>query len=142
MRIEITRPIGSGKTTLAKGLAEQAGWEMATEVPEQIPFWAMPYSGVPKYQFEKDLSFLLFHAVSVRERNPKNGGTLICDFAFVQDLAYAQLVQEEAELTVYKAIHRFIIARCGPPDLAINLRCSTPTLLERIAARGRDPECG
>ncbi len=142
MRIEITGPIGSGKTTLAAALTYQQGWQIASEVPEQIPFWAEAYSGARKFQFEKDVSFLLFHGANVRERQPNNGGTLVCDFSFIQDLAYAQMGQSEAELTAYKAVHRHITAQSGPPNLVINLRCSTPTLLARIAARGRDPERG
>lgn len=111
-----------------------------SEVPERIPFWAEVYRGTRKYQFEKDISFLLFHSVSVQEWQPDDEKKLICDFSFVQDLAYAMMAQDEAELDIYKTVHRHVVSQCGDPDLIINLRCPTSTLLSRIAARGRDPE--
>ncbi len=142
MRIEITGPIGSGKTTLARLFAREFGWPIATEVPEEVPFWAQTYGGGGGLELEKDLAFLLAHAGLVRGANAQGPSPLVCDFSFFQDLIYAQLGQAAADYAAYEAINRRIQARCGAPDLIINLRCPTPILLRRIAARGRDPEQG
>jgi deoxyadenosine/deoxycytidine kinase len=142
VRIEITGPIGSGKTTLGVVLADRFGWAMATEVPEKVPFWAETYGGERRYQLEKDLGFLLFHAVTVRELQPADGRPLVCDFSFVQDLVYAKLGQTSDELNAFEAVHRHAVRQCGPPSVIIHLRCSPPTLLSRIEKRGRPPEQG
>lgn len=141
MRIEITGPIGVGKTTLAHLLARRSGWRVATETPERNPFWARAYGGDRNYQFEKDVSFLLVHGVDVREGQAQ-ADVLVCDFSFTQDLVYAGLGQTADELQVYRGIHRHVFEQCGPPDLIINLRAETPTLLDRIASRGREAERG
>ncbi len=140
MRIEITGPIGSGKTTLAWLLAREFGWRVATEVPEEVPFWAQAYGGRGGFELEKDLAFLLAHSGMVREAEAEGTSPLICDFSFLQDLAYAQLGQGQADYAAYEVINRRIQARCGAPSLIINLRCPTPVLLRRIASRGRNPE--
>lgn len=142
LRIEITGPIASGKTTLAQALATQLGWVLATEVPELVPFWAETYSVDRRYQFEKDLEFLLFHAVAVRQLQSQNGQPLICDFSFLQDLAYAKLSQTPEELSTYRSVHEHFRRKCGAPSLIINLSCSTHILLARIVERGRIPEQG
>ncbi len=142
MRIEITGPIASGKTTLARALASRPGWTLASEIPEAVPFWAETYSGEIGFQFEKDVGFLLSHSVHIRQTQPRDGRPLVCDFSFLQDMAYAELGQTQDELTAYRAMHQHQVKSCGEPALIINLKCSTPVLLARIRERGRGPELG
>ena len=139
LRIEITGPIGSGKTTLAAALSSQPGWELASETPESIPFWADAYGGTQNYLLEKDLSFLIFHSVQVRELQ-SSAEIVVCDFSFHQDLAYARLSETAAELAAYTPVHGYFGDICGRAELIVNLRCSTDTLLDRIRQRGRPEE--
>ena len=104
-----------------------------------MPFWANAYSKAQLFTFEKDLSFLIFHGVQVRERQ-SSAELLICDFSFFQDLAYARLSQTAAELAAYTPVHAHTVTVCGEAELIINLRCSTNTLLSRIRQRGRPEE--
>jgi len=139
LRIEITGAIGSGKTTLANALAARFQWAIATEIPEQVPFWTDVYSeGV--YQFEKDLHFLLVHGVIIRERQAQARQPLVCDFSFVQDMVYARLGQGADELAAYYSVFQHTVRQCAPADLIIHLSCPTDVLLQRIALRGRPPE--
>ncbi len=140
MRIEIAGPIASGKTTLARALATLPGWALVTEVPEAIPYWAETYSGEPALALEKDVEFLIFHSICIRQTKPPNGGQLVCDFSFLQDLAYAELGQTPRQLRAYRSMHQYQLEACGEPSLLISLRCSTPQLLARIRERGRGPE--
>ena len=142
LRIEITGPIASGKSTLARVLASLPGWTLAREVPEAVPFWAETYNGERSYQLEKDMGFLLFHALHIREAQSRSGERLICDFSFLQDLAYAELGQDPGELIAYQMVHDHLSKIHGKPALIINLHCPTPVLLARIRQRGRQPEQG
>jgi deoxyadenosine/deoxycytidine kinase len=142
LRIEITGPIASGKTTLARALATLPGWALASEVPEAVPYWAETYSGEPAFALEKDVGFLIFHSVHIRQTGPRKGRRLVCDFSFLQDLAYAELGQTPRQLRAYRPMHKYQVETCGEPSLLISLRCSTPQLLARIRRRGRGPELG
>lgn len=142
LRIEITGPIASGKTTLARALATRPGWALASEVPEAVPYWAETYSGAPAFTLEKDVGFLLFHSVHIRQTQPRENRPLVCDFSFLQDMAYAELGQTPRQLKAYRPMHQYQVETCGEPSLLISLRCSTQELLARIRQRGRGPELG
>lgn len=137
MRIEICGGIGSGKTTLAKLLGVN-GYELIQENFRSNPFWEAFYQDPNSYQFETEVTFLLqhYHAVKTSAKNRN----LVCEFSFIQDLAYAKLGLKTRRLKIFEEIFDEVISELLKPDLLICLDCEPTILLERIHARNRKEE--
>jgi deoxyadenosine/deoxycytidine kinase len=138
-RIEIFGGIATGKTTLAQRLAEAGGIPLIRESYREVPFWEKFYANPAIYEFEKNVSFLLFHADAIRVAESSINGS-VCDFAFLQDVAYASLSRQRGDVPILEAIHAHLTRRMSSPSLLIRLKCTVDTQIERIRRRGRVPE--
>ena len=138
MRIEICGGIGAGKSTLAN-LINHNEITAVLENFKANPFWEPFYSNPSKYIFETEVTFLLqhYHAIKVASEQIDN---FICDFSFYQDLAYAKMGLENAQLKIFNEIFTEGLNDVGQPDLLICLQCDSTTLKNRIDSRGRKEE--
>lgn len=136
MRIEICGAIGSGKTTLAKLLGQNA-FEPIFEDFKQDPFWLPFYENPGAHAFETEITFLLQHYHQVKRCN---GANLVCDFSFTQDLAFAKIGLKGERLHLFRRVMNECMDELGPADLIIFLRCPPERLLTRIEHRGRPEE--
>lgn len=136
MRIEICGGIGAGKTTFAtSGLIPSL--QPLLENFKINPFWEAFYANPGQYAFETELTFLLqhYHQIKAAGDSP-----VICDFSFIQDLAFARMGLNGNRLKIFEGVAAECLAEIGEPSLTIHLDCSTSTLVNRIAARGRPEE--
>jgi deoxyadenosine/deoxycytidine kinase len=140
-RIEICGGIATGKTWLARSLCHHAPYQLVEEKFREIPFWEKFYTATPEsrasYELQKNISFLMFHAESIRDAKTSDSRNMVCDFAMFQDLAYAAL---SPDLYILESIHDRLIEQVGLPNVIIKLRCAPEIQLERIRRRGRLPE--
>jgi deoxyadenosine/deoxycytidine kinase len=140
-RIEICGGIATGKSWLARSLAHYGPYQLVEERFREIPFWEKFYTAAPearaKYEFQKNVSFILFHAESIREAKQSDSRDMVCDFAMFQDLAYAAL---SPDLPILESIYGRLEQLIGTPSVIIRLRCTPEIQLERIRRRGRGPE--
>ena len=60
--IAVEGPIGVGKTTLARRLAEQLDADLVLERPDENPFLPRFYADMPGYAFQTQLFFLFQRA--------------------------------------------------------------------------------
>jgi deoxyadenosine/deoxycytidine kinase len=140
-RIEICGGIASGKTSLARSLTHDGTGRLVEERFRDVPFWEKFCDAPEVYAFDKNVSFLLFHADSIRDiMLADDQRPIICDFAMFQDLAYASLGMASADLQIIRPIYDKLIERIGFPSLIVRLKCSVETQLERIRRRGRPQE--
>jgi deoxyguanosine kinase len=140
-RIEICGGIATGKTSLARCLAHSASYQLIEEKFREVPFWEKFYAAPDNYAFEKNVSFLLFHADFIREAMLLNDSRpIVCDFAMFQDLAYASLDSAKADLHIIKPIYSKLMERIKFPNLIVKLKCSPETQLERVRRRGHPAE--
>ncbi|HEX8191679.1 MAG TPA: deoxynucleoside kinase [Allosphingosinicella sp.] len=140
-RLEFCGGIGSGKSTVARLLAAHYALPFVEEHYQEVPFWKEFYQDPESFNFEKNISFLLFHSNAVRAVTSSNRRRLpVCDFALFQDLAYAAMSGKSADYLATVAVHARLAERLGPPALIIRVTCPIETQLERIAMRGREPE--
>lgn len=137
--IVIEGPIGVGKTSLSRLLAEELDAQLVLEVVEENPFLAPFYHDRENYAFKVQVFFLLSR---YRQLLDLNQGALfvehvVSDYLFDKDVIFASLNLSGAEWELYQELYRQLSPKLSPPDLVVYLRAEPDLLLQRIATRGR-----
>jgi deoxyadenosine/deoxycytidine kinase len=136
--IAVEGPIGAGKTTLARRLAEQLEAELVLEQPGENPFLARFYEDMPRYALSTQLFFLMQRAGQLRELSQPSlfrGGS-VADFLFDKDPLFAHLTLVGDELALYQKVFDSLKPQAPRPDLVIYLQAKVETLVERVRRRG------
>jgi deoxyadenosine/deoxycytidine kinase len=137
-RIEISGGVASGKTTLCSLLGE-AGFHACYENFKQNPFWSLFYQSPEDHAFETEITFLLQHYSGIKSAL-KDAGSLVCDFAMLQDRAYADINLAAGALDAFLAVYGQILSELPPPSLIVHLVCGADEELARIRRRARKEE--
>lgn len=142
MRIEIYGTIASGKTTLGRQIVREIGREdvlFVGEKQEENPFLEKYYNDHQEYYFEKNMTFMMLQFSDVKAN--QKGNFLICDFSFLQDLAYIDILDatEEAR-NIFDNTYKYIQNTVGNPDVIIHIKCPIELALDRIKSRNRKSE--
>lgn len=142
--IAIEGPIGAGKTTLAKRLAERLGAELMLERPAENPFLGRFYDDMAGYAFQTQLFFLFQRQKQVQALAQPSmfAQTVVSDFMFEKDALFAKLTLSDDEYRLYSQMHSAVAAQLGSPDLVVSLQASPATLLARVQRRGVAMEQG
>lgn len=138
--IVVEGPIGAGKTSLARRLAQRLDAASMLESPEANPFLARFYQHPQRWALATQLSFL-FHRVHQIGRIADHEQRLISDFLLDKDPLFADLNLAADEMALYQRIYdqsRPAIIR--QPDLVIYLQAKPETLISRVQHRGMDAE--
>jgi deoxyadenosine/deoxycytidine kinase len=140
--IVIEGPLGVGKTSLAKMLAEKFDGQMILEDVEGNPFLSNFYQDPRKFAFQTQIFFLLRRYQHAAEINQLGlfKRAVISDYLFDKDSIFARTNLNEDELWLYENLFRILKKRITTPDLVIFLQAKTEVLLERIRTRGRKYE--
>lgn len=136
-RIEICGNIASGKTTFVDKFHKIEYLKIFEEFKKN-PFYEDFYQDPQTYSFETEITFLLQHYHSIKRQ--LNKSFLICDYAILQDLAYADVNLTGNRHHIFLEIVREIQQELGSPQVIIHLTCPEEILLERIKARSREAE--
>jgi len=135
--IVIEGPIGVGKSSLARRLAEHLKGELLLELPEENPFLGRFYDDMPGYAFQTQL-FFLFQRARQMQAVAQPGmfeHAVVSDFLFAKDALFARLTLSDDEHRLYTQMYAQIAPQVGEPDLVIWLQASPATLLHRIRKR-------
>lgn len=135
--IVVEGPIGVGKTTLARRLAESFGSELMLEAPEANPFLPRFYRNPRRYALSTQLYFLLERARRVEELKQADlfSPTCVADFLLEKDRLFAQITLDADELRLYEALSCQLVDNPPQPDLVVYLQAPVKVLKERIARR-------
>lgn len=135
-------PIGVGKTSLARKLAEQFGSGLLLEKAEDNPFLANFYQNPRQYALSTQLHFLLQRAQQVQDFRQADmfQGSHVADFMVDKDKLFAELTLDKDEMALYQQIFRHLTFEAPKPELVIYLQAPLGTLRERISRRGIDYE--
>ena len=135
--IVVEGPIGVGKTSLAKRLAERLQSGILLERPEQNPFLARFYEDMSRYALATQLFFLFQRVEQLRELAQLDlfNRVTVGDFLLEKDSLFARLTLSAEELHLYQKIFDTLAPQAPRPDLVIYLQAEPDTLYERIRRR-------
>jgi len=135
--IVIEGPIGCGKTTLARKLAERFPVTLLLENAGANPFLPKFYQDAERYALPTQLFFLFQRAEQVRELTQRDlfGGATVADFFLEKDPLFARLNLNDEEFALYRQIYQHLQLQTTVPDLVIYLQTPSETLLDRVEQR-------
>lgn len=136
--IVIEGPIGSGKTTLAKRLAERLSAHLILENAEANPFLERFYQDPERHALPTQLFFLFQRVEQLRSLSQPDlfGGVSVADFFLEKDPLFARLTLSDEEFKLYRNMYQHLQLQITPPDLLIYLQTPVDALLNRIETRG------
>lgn len=136
--IVVEGPIGVGKTTLARRLADSFGAELLLEEPQDNPFLSRFYENPRAHALSTQLQFLLQRARQVHGLRQADmfSRVHVADYLMDKDRLFAELTLEPDELTLYLQVYEHVAGESLEPDLVIYLQAPVDVLQERIASRG------
>lgn len=132
-------PIGVGKTSLVRRLAERLGYSSLLEVPEENPFLDRFYREGRSAAFPTQLFFLFQRA---RQLESLRQGDLfrrrvVSDFMLEKDRLFAEVTLDRDELSLYDQVYRRLAMDAPAPDLVVYLQAPVETLITRVRRRDR-----
>lgn len=140
--IAVEGPIGAGKTTLARRLADTLGHALLLEKIRDNPFLDRFYTERRTMALPTQLFFLLQRARqldTLRQPDLFHSGW-IADFLFHKDRLFAHLNLDDDEYALYQQIHERLGVEVPVPDLVIYLQARPAILLQRVLRRAADFE--
>lgn len=140
--IVIEGPIGCGKTTLARKLADRFPLHLLLENAASNPFLPRFYQDVKRYALPTQLFFLFQRSGQVRELSQRDlfDNATVADFFLEKDPLFARLTLDDQEFSLYRQIYQHLQLQVPQPDLVIYLQTPVGKLLERIEQRSIDYE--
>jgi len=142
--IAIEGPIGVGKTSLAKKLAEHFSAEAMMETVDENPFLPGFYEEMEKYSFSTQIFFLLSRYRQLKEAAQVDifQRSVVSDYILEKDFIFAGLTLNSEEFKLYNEIYQLLSGKLARPNLVIFLTAGTDVLIKRVKSRGRKFEVG
>jgi len=136
--ITIEGPIGVGKTSLAKRLANSFGYETLLECAEENPFLANFYKNRRQNALATQLFFLFQRAQQIQQMRQHDmfSPVRVADFLIEKDSLFARANLNDDEFALYQQVYQQIAIDAPKPDLVIYLQAPADILMERILQRG------
>lgn len=136
--IAVEGPIGVGKTTLARRLAQSFKYEMRLEDAQDNPFLERFYRDRRAAALATQLFFLFQRAQktqALRQAELFSSGR-VADFMIDKDPLFARVNLDSDEFELYDKVYRKLTIDAPQPDLVVYLQATADVLLERIKRRG------
>ena len=142
--VVVEGPIGAGKTSLARLLADHAGAQVLLEQPADNPFLASFYQDPRRWALATQLFFLFQRAnqLSGLKQLDLFAQPTVADFLFDKDALFAGLNLSDDEVTLYERVYGHLAPQVPVPDLVIYLQAPVETLVARVRRRAAAFERG
>lgn len=132
-------PIGVGKTTLSRLLADALEAAVVLEVVEDNPFLHHFYQDIRGFAFQTQIFFFLSRyrqQEGIKEARDRRR-SVVSDYIFAKDRLFARMNLDARELDLYDRLFALIAPMTVRPDVVIYLTATLETLMRRIAHRDR-----
>jgi len=136
--IVVEGPIGVGKTSLARRLAESFGSDLVLEGSDENAFLERFYEDPRAGALPAQLFFLFQRARQMEAMRQADmfQPVRVADFMMEKDRLFAELTLDAEELKLYRQVYEHVTVDAPVPDLVIYLQAPEDILLKRIARRG------
>ena len=136
--ITIEGPIGVGKTSLAKRLAESLGYDLMLEQADENPFLERFYRDPAGAALPTQLFFLFQRVRQIQELRQSDlfSPVRVTDFLLEKDRLFAELTLGPDEFRLYEQVYEQVAVDAPTPDLVVYLQAPVDVLAERIRRRG------
>lgn len=141
--VAISGLMGSGKTTLARAMAERLRWRYVPESAPATKYLFDLFRDPTRWAFETQVAFFCQKAVQLQDALAQ-GENVVLDRSLNEDyLVFARYFAErgaidERALDTYQSLAEHFRRELPPPNLVIYCRCPLAVLRSRMLARGRD----
>lgn len=135
--IVVEGPIGSGKTTLARMLADRFPVDCLSEKAETNPFLPRFYQDAQRYALPTQLFFLFQRANQIKDLSQRDmfAKPIVADFFLEKDPIFARLNLDDEEYALYHQIYQHLHIKASKPDLVIYLQTPLDALVDRVEER-------
>lgn len=136
--IVVEGPIGVGKTTLTRKIAEHSGAQTLLEQAQENPFLEKFYRDAARYALPAQMFFLFQRMSQLRDLAQADlfNAPVLSDFLLDKDPIFAGLTLADDELNLYRQLYEHLRPQAPQPDLVIYLQAQPETLVERVKKRG------
>ncbi len=136
--IVIEGPIGVGKTSLARRLAQSLNAQLVLEQADQNPFLERFYKNPRAAAFQAQLFFLFQRARQLEDVRQEDlfGAVRVADYLLEKDRLFARVTLDDAEYSLYERVYERVVVDAPKPDLVVYLQAPVDVLMDRIAKRG------
>lgn len=137
--IVVEGPIGVGKTTLARRLAESFGSDLLLEGAEENPFLERFYQDPRSAALQTQLFFLFQRAQQLKalRQGDMFQPVRVSDYIMEKDRLFAELTLDQEEFKLYEQVYAHVTLDAPQPDLVVYLQAPVEVLRRRITERGR-----
>lgn len=140
--VAVAGNIGVGKTHVSRTLGERLDWPVYYEPVIDNPYLDDFYADMSRWSFHLQMYFLA-ERYKAQKRLSADRRSFIQDRTIYEDAeVFARTLFQQGDMTrvdydTYRSLFWEMVDSLAPPALILYLRASVPTLLERIASRGR-----
>lgn len=136
--IAIEGPIGVGKSSLTKKLAEALHYTEEFEIVDENPYLSDFYDDISKWSFQTEMFFLCHRYKQLTDLENING--IVSDYHIFKNKIFAKNTLNETEFDKFSRIYDILTEDIRMPDQIIFLDASLEILQQRIAHRNRSYE--
>ncbi|OAS84254.1 MULTISPECIES: deoxynucleoside kinase [Metabacillus] len=141
--ITVEGPIGVGKTSLSKAIADYYQFHLLKEIVDENPFLGKFYTNIDEWSFQTEMFFLCNRYKQLEDINKhylQLNKSVVADYHIYKNLIFAKRTLKNEQYDKYLKIYNILTVDMPTPNLIVYLNASLETLLSRIANRGREIE--
>lgn len=138
--IAVAGIMGSGKTTVARGLADKLGWRYLPESRRATLFLGDLFRNPSRWAFEIQTAFLVNKALEIEDALSKATGIVLDRTIFEDVQVFAEYFRRNGDIdrrsyATYRDLADHFFREIPVPDLVILCQCSTGDAKKRIEIR-------